>query len=98
MDAVRAYVGHIDHMHFKDVQGDAESMEGHARYRSFCELGAGRADFCGLTDVLLAADHSGYVVIEPDATRKTAEESCMKSVAFVRDILGLELVPDKSDQ
>ena len=97
VDALRAYIDHIDYMHFKDVQGDVENMEGHARYRSFCELGAGRVDFRGMTDVLLEADYSGYVVIELDATRKTAEESCMESVAFVRDVLGLELVPGKTD-
>ena len=75
VDAVRTYIGHIDHMHFKDVQGDqddVECIEGHARYRSSCEIGAGRVDFRGLTDVLLEAGYSGYVVVELDATRKTS--------------------------
>lgn len=103
VDAVRAYIGHIDYINFKDVQGDrddVESMDSHAWYRSFCELGAGRVDFRGLTDVLfegrlqrLCRDRTRC-----DVQDKTAEKSCNESVAFVRNVLGLELVPDKADQ
>ncbi len=70
-----------------------EKLRGWDRYRSFCELGAGRIDFRGMTDVLLEADYDGFVVIELDASSKSAEASCLESVAYVRDKLGLELVP-----
>ncbi len=44
-----------------------------------------------MTDILLGSGYDGLVVIELDASEKSAEESCRESVDYVTKPLGLAL-------
>ena len=95
VDALKTYISAIRYMHLKDTRVDP-SLEGYDRYAAFCELGAGVVDLAGLVDVLLDADYDGLAIVELDASQKTAEQSTIESIAYLRDTLGLELNPIKS--
>ena len=90
VDIMRAYMEHIDYIHFKDAK-DFEGLEGYARYLSFCELGAGVVDFPGMVEIMLDNDYDGLALIELDASHKTAEQSCLESIDYVVKDLGLQL-------
>lgn len=92
VDAVRTYASAIRYMHLKDTRVDP-ALEGYDRYAAFCELGAGVVDFPGLVDALLDADYAGLAIVELDASQKTAEQSTIESIAYLRDTLGLALAP-----
>jgi inosose dehydratase len=90
VDAIRTYFDHVHYLHFKDAKFDP-SLEGWARYLSFRELGQGDVDFPALTHVLLEQGFSGIAMIELDVSQKSAEQSCLESVEFLHDELGIEL-------
>lgn len=92
VDALRTYVSAVRYMHLKDTRVDP-ALEGYDRYAAFCELGAGVVDLAGLVDVLLDANYDGLAIVELDASQKTAEQSTIESIAYLRDTLGLELNP-----
>ena len=92
VEATRTYMPAVRYMHLKDTRVD-DGLDGYARYAAFCELGAGAVDLAGLVDVLLDADYAGLAIVELDASQKTAEQSTIESVAFLRDTLGLALTP-----
>ncbi|MDQ0470488.1 sugar phosphate isomerase/epimerase family protein [Labrys wisconsinensis] len=92
VDALKTYVSAVRYMHFKDTRVD-DSLVGPERYAAFCELGAGVVDLAGLVDVLLDADYRGLAIVELDASQKTAEQSTLESIAYLRDTLGLALTP-----
>ncbi|RWO62711.1 MAG: sugar phosphate isomerase/epimerase [Mesorhizobium sp.] len=92
VDAVRTYISAVRYMHFKDTRVDP-ALKGYDRYGAFCELGAGVVDLAGIVDVLLDANYDGLAIIELDASKKTAEQSTLESIAYVRDTLGLVLTP-----
>jgi inosose dehydratase len=96
VDAVKTYISVIRYMHFKDTHVDP-ALVGYERYNAFCELGAGAVDLEGMIDVLLDHDYDGLAIIELDASHKTAEQSALESVAYIRDTLGLVLNPDVKD-
>lgn len=91
--AVRDYGSAIRYMHFKDTTLPP-GARGAARYRAFCELGAGEVDIPGLVGALLDHDYDGLVVIELDASTKGAEASAHDSISYVRNDLGLALAPE----
>jgi inosose dehydratase len=95
VDALRTYIDHVRYVHFKDCRGEPASLDGPERYASFCELGAGAVDMPALTEVLLSNAYDGLVVIELDASEKTAEESCLESVEYITKKLGLRLTLDE---
>jgi inosose dehydratase len=97
VDALRTYVSAVRYMHFKDTRVDP-ALKGYDRYAAFCELGAGVVDLAGLVDVLLDAHYDGLAIIELDASQKTAEQSTLESIAYVRDVLGLALTPAAAQQ
>ena len=84
-------------MHFKDTRVDPV-LRGYDRYAAFCELGAGVVDLAGLVDVLLDANYDGLAIIELDASKKTAEQSTLESIAYIRDTLGLTLTPKPAEK
>ena len=84
-------------MHFKDTKVDP-ALKGYDRYAAFCELGAGVVDLVGIVDVLLDADYDGLAIIELDASKKTAEQSALESIAYVRDTFGLTLTPSPGEK
>lgn len=91
VDIVRTYAEAVGYMHFKDTRVGPE-LKGVERYEAFCELGAGAVDFEGLTQALLDVGYDGLVTMELDESRdKSAEQSALESIAFVRDTLGLTL-------
>jgi inosose dehydratase len=92
VDALRTYMSAVRYMHFKDTKVDP-ALEGYDRYAAFCELGAGVVDLAGLVDVLLDANYDGLAIVELDASQKTAEQSTIESIAYLRDKLGLRLEP-----
>lgn len=92
VDAVRTYASAIRYMHFKDTRVGPE-LRGHARYRAFCELGAGVVDLRGLSAALLEIGYDGLVIVELDASEKAAEASARESIAYLTDTLGLRLDP-----
>jgi inosose dehydratase len=92
VDALRTYISAVRYMHLKDSKVDP-ALKGYDRYAAFCELGAGIVDLRGIVDVLLDADYDGIAIIELDASRKTAEQSALESIAYIRDTLGLTLSP-----
>lgn len=92
VDALRTYISAVRYMHFKDTKVDP-ALKGYDRYAAFCELGAGVVDLVGIVDVLLDANYDGLAIIELDASKKTAEQSALESIAYVRDTLGLTLTP-----
>ena len=92
---LRTYMSAVRYMHLKDTRVDP-ALKGYDRYAAFCELGAGVVDLPGLVDVLLDANYDGLAIIELDASQKTAEQSTLESIAYVRDTLGLVLTPGKS--
>jgi inosose dehydratase len=89
---VRDYGSAIRYVHYKDTYLPEGAVDG-ARYAAFCELGAGAVDLVGMTDQLIGQGYDGLAIIELDVSAKTAQESALESVAFVRDTLGLELAP-----
>jgi inosose dehydratase len=91
VDAVRTYFDHIHYLHFKDAKSDP-SLRGWDRYLSFRELGQGDVDFAELTKLLLEKGFSGIAMVELDVSQKSAEQSCLESVDYLRTVLGLELV------
>ncbi len=95
VDAVRTYISAVRYMHFKDTHVDP-ALQGYDRYAAFCELGAGVVDLPALVDVLLDANYDGLAIVELDASKKTAEQSTIESIAYLRDTLGLELTPGKA--
>ncbi|MFN8590604.1 MAG: sugar phosphate isomerase/epimerase [Thermomicrobiales bacterium] len=88
---LRDYIDHVDYVHYKDCKAGAENLSGYDRYLSFCELGAGVIDLPEMTDILLANDYDGLVIIELDASEKSAEQSCAESVDYMTQELGLKL-------
>jgi inosose dehydratase len=92
VDALRTYISAVRYMHLKDSIVDP-ALKGYDRYAAFCELGAGVVDLQGIVDVLLDADYDGIAIIELDASKKTAEQSALESIAYIRDTLGLTLSP-----
>lgn len=90
--AVRDYGDALRYVHLKDTT-DSQGLSGPARYAAFCELGAGVVDLHGLTDELLRQDYQGLAIVELDVSAKGAEESTRESVAYIRDTLNLELLP-----
>lgn len=93
VEILRTYAAAVSYVHFKDCKGDVTALQGHARYQSFCELGQGVVDLQGMADVLLDTGYDGLVIIELDASEKSAEQSCEESLAFVQEELGLQLNP-----
>jgi inosose dehydratase len=87
---VRDYADAVRYVHYKDT-AVPEGAVGGERYAAFCELGAGEVDLAGLTEELLRIDYDGLVIIELDRSNKGAEESVEESVAYVHDVLGLQL-------
>ncbi len=88
---LRDYLSVVRYVHLKDTL-DADRLSGRARYEAFCELGAGLVDFRSVTEVLLAGEFDGPVILELDMTaRKTAEQSCLDSIAYFTGELGLLL-------
>jgi len=96
VQVLRTYANEVDYIHFKDCQGDVESLRGADRYRSFCELGTGVVDFPGMTEVMLKRGYDGIVIIELDRSTKGAQTSCCESIAYVTDTLGLSLSADQA--
>lgn len=92
VDALKTYISAVRYMHFKDSAVDP-ALKGYDRYAAFCELGAGVVDLPALVDVLLDNDYAGLAIIELDASQKTAEQSALESIAYIRDTLGLVLTP-----
>ena len=92
VDALKTYMSAVRYMHLKDTRVDP-ALKGYDRYAAFCELGAGVVDLPGLVDVLLDDDYAGLAIIELDASQKTAEQSTLESIDYVRDTLGLVLTP-----
>jgi inosose dehydratase len=92
VDALRTYISAVRYMHFKDTKVDP-ALKGYDRYGAFCELGAGVVDLVGIVDVLIDANYDGLAIIELDASKKTAEQSALESITYVRDTLGLTLTP-----
>ena len=90
VDIMRAYIDHIDYMHFKDAV-NFEGLTGYDRYLAFCELGAGVVDFPGMVEVLLEHDYDGLAIIELDYSHKTAKESCLESIDYIVNDLGLKI-------
>jgi inosose dehydratase len=90
VDIFRAYASVIDYVHIKDCKGDDSTLGGYDRYLAFCELGEGAIDVAGIFDVLLNAGYAGVVTVEQDYS-DSADESCRRNAAFIRDTLGLEL-------
>jgi inosose dehydratase len=90
--ALRDYLPVVRYMHFKDTRVGA-SIKGLDRYTAFCELGAGVVDFEELTNTLLSAEYDGIVIVELDASQKTAEQSALESIAYLRNELSLTLTP-----
>lgn len=95
VDALRTYISAVRYMHLKDTRVDP-ALKGYDRYAAFCELGAGVVDLEGIVDVLLDADYDGLAIIELDASQKTAEQSTIESIGYVRDTLGLALTPARA--
>jgi inosose dehydratase len=91
VDILRSYIDHVDYVHFKDCKAGAENLTGYDRYLAFCELGAGVVDLPAMTEILLDNGYDGLVIIELDASEKSAEESCRESVEYVTKELGLRL-------
>jgi inosose dehydratase len=89
---VRDYADAVRYVHYKDTKRPADPSPP-ARYAAFCELGAGEVDLVGLTNQLLAIEYDGLVVIELDRSSRGAEESVEESIAYVQDVLGLQLNP-----
>jgi inosose dehydratase len=90
---VRDYADAVRYVHFKDTHAP-QGAAGAERYAAFCELGAGEVDLAGLASELRRARYEGLVIIELDVSEKGAEESAQESIAYVRDVLGLELSPE----
>jgi inosose dehydratase len=86
----RTYADVIDYVHLKDCKGDEATRSGYDRYLAFAELGAGDIDLPGITDVLLAAEYPGIVTVELDYS-DTADDSCARNAAYIREVLGLQL-------
>jgi len=97
VDALRTYISAVRYMHFKDIKVDP-ALEGYDRYAAFCELDAGVVDLVGIVDVLLDANYDGLAIIELDPSKKTAEQSTLDSIAYVRDTLGLTLTPASKEK
>lgn len=90
VDVIHSYIEDIDYFHFKDVKGDVSKMEGFDRYLAFCEVGSGQINFPAITDILLRNNFDGMVIIEQDYSNNP-EESCIQSVKYMAEELGLNL-------
>ena len=44
--------------------------------------------------MLLDADYDGLAIVELDASQKTAEQSTLESIDYLKNTLGLVLTPD----
>jgi inosose dehydratase len=97
VDALKTYISAVRYMHFKDTRVDP-ALKGYDRYAAFCELGAGVVDLEGIVDVLIGNDYDGLAIIELDMSQKTAEQSAIESIAYIRDTLGLALTPARAKQ
>lgn len=95
VDALKTYMPAVRYMHFKDTTVDP-SFDGPQKLKAFCELGAGVVDLEGIVDTLLDAGYDGLAIVELDASQKTAEQSAIESLAFLRDKLGLVLDPARA--
>lgn len=91
VDALKTYIGRVDHVHLKDWDGDVQAT-GRARY-AFKTLGEGTVDLPAFVGVLLASDYRGDVIVEIDALDVPAEESCAAALAYLQGTLGLTPVP-----
>lgn len=92
VDAVRTYISAIRYMHLKDTKVDP-ALKGYDRYAAFCELGAGVVDLKGIVKVLLDEEYAGLAIVELDASQKTAEQSTLESIDYLKNTLGLVLTP-----
>ena len=92
VDVFRTYADALAYIHLKDATGDVGPHDGYARYRAFCELGKGVIDLRAICDILLDHEFDGIVVIELDYS-PTPNESCVANAVYVRESLGLELMP-----
>jgi|SRR5581483_2204105 len=92
VDIFRTYASVIDYVHLKNCTGDESTLSGYDRYLAFSDLGTGSIDVAGIISVLLDADYGGIVTVELDYS-ETPDESCARSAEYIRDALGLELVP-----
>jgi inosose dehydratase len=90
---VHDYADSVRYVHYKDTKRPEDATPP-ARYAAFCELGAGEVDLVGLTQQLLTIQYDGLVIIELDRSSKGAEESVQESIAYVQDVLGLQLSPE----
>jgi len=90
VDIVRDYIDHIDYFHFKDVKGDVANLTGYERYLAFSELGTGGIDLPAMTEIMLANDFDGFVIVEIDYS-ENPDESCHRSARYITEELGLKL-------
>lgn len=97
VDALKVYASAVRYMHFKDTNV-SPGLKRSERYREFCALGAGVVDFPALVDALLDNDYAGIALIELDLPEKSAEESAVQSIRYIRDTLGLELNPISAEK
>ncbi|MCS5734368.1 sugar phosphate isomerase/epimerase family protein [Herbiconiux daphne] len=88
---IRDYYDMVKYIHLKDTFVD-DSLVGDARYKAFCELGAGAVDIAGITALLVEKGYAGPAIVELDASHKTAEQSTLESIAYLES-LGLVLDP-----
>jgi len=95
VDATRTYMSAIRYMHFKDTHVTPGKTRGD-RYKDFCELGQGVVDLPALADVLLEAEYDGIAIIELDMGEKPPEQSALESVAYLREVMKLDLKPAAS--
>ena len=91
VEIFRTYASAIDYVHLKNCTADESTVSGYDRYLAFSELGTGIIDIKGIAAALLAANYDGVVTVELDYS-DTPDESCARSAAYIRDVLGLELV------
>lgn len=86
VDVLKTYISAVRYMHLKDTKLD-KSLKGIARYEAFCELGAGVVDLPNLVKVLLDSDYDGLAIVELDASQKTAEQSALESIEYLKNTL-----------
>jgi inosose dehydratase len=98
VQVLRTHRDRVDYVHVKDVRVGDPPPAGPARYQAFCELGAGSVDLRSFVDVLLESEYDGIAMIELDRSQKGGETSCLESVAYVTDVLGLALVPESEPE
>ena len=52
----------------------------------------------GLSMFCSTPNYDGLAIIELDASKKTAEQSALESIAYIRDTLGLTLTPKPAEK